>query len=294
MKNYTFKQVLACSTIAVSALAWPSYGTAQVVIGPAPTTAECAVMVSALNGGNNKSGTGWWRIGECGSSGISALGTALWAARSSSDTVYLKALVASASRVRHPNIFGTAREIATHASSTADARMMSLLALFSQFDPAYARRNESWATTMSVPMGSACRIDRWTDVFQVDAGALPADFLARMATTTETLMLGPTYPVSVRAFATCIRDTIADEYPYRIPTSAITLTYVCGDKFRVNNSGAFSAEVTYKVNNTSEEGDLVTQPGSYTEFVTETSGLVVLWYMGQPIRERANGGVPCS
>lgn len=102
------------------------------------------------------------------------------------------------------------------------------------------------------------------------------------------------YPAVVKDLASCIRTMIADEYPERVPTSAITLTYVCGDKFRVNNAGAFWVDVTYSVNNATETGDLVVSPGGHTEFVTETSGLVLLTYMGQVIRERANGGVPCS
>jgi len=62
----------------------------------------------------------------------------------------------------------------------------------------------------------------------------------------------------------------------------------------VYNTGAFWIDVTYSVQNTTETGDLVVGPGANTEFVTESSGLVSLRYMGQIIRERANGSVPCS
>jgi hypothetical protein len=87
---------------------------------------------------------------------------------------------------------------------------------------------------------------------------------------------------------------IASDYPERVPTSAITLTYVCGDKFRVSNSGAFWIEVSYRVQNTTETGEFSVGPQSFRDLVTENTGLVILSYMGQDIRERANAGVPCS
>jgi hypothetical protein len=172
---------------------------------------------------------------------------------------------------------------------------MSLLLLLSQYDHMLSRPlGESWATTMSVPMGNGCRLTHMQDSFQLSAGSLPTDYLARMANTTEALLTSATAPQVAKDLAGCVRTIIAAEYPVRVPTSAITLTYVCGDKFRVSNAGAFWIDVTYRVNNTTELGDLVVGPQAFTEFTTETSGLVILSYMGQDIRERANGQVPCT
>lgn len=279
--------------LALGMLLSPAFLSAQIISGPPPTAAECTAMIGALNPGN-PDGEAWHRVGECGASGVSALGSALWAARSSTDTLYLQSLLEAASRVKHPTIFGTSREIVTADSSSNDARVMGLLLLLTQYDPGYSRPlGESWATTMSVPVGSWCRLIHMTDSFQVQEGALPADYLARIASTTEAAMFG-NYSAVVKDLASCIRTTIAHEYPERVPTSAITLTYVCDNKFRVSNAGVFSIDVTYSVNNTTETGDLVVSPGGHTEFDTEMSGLVLLTYMGQVIRERANGGVPCS
>ena len=94
--------------LALGLLISPAFLSAQIISGPPPTAAECTAMIAALNPGN-PDGEVWHRVGECGASGVSALGSALWAARSSTDTLYLQSLLEAASRVKHPTIFGTSR-----------------------------------------------------------------------------------------------------------------------------------------------------------------------------------------
>lgn len=142
--------------------------------------------------------------------------------------------------------------------------------------------------------GVGCRTASISDVYQLKAGSLPRDYLARMANTTEALMRSPAASKVVKDLADCIRTFILVEYPERVPTSAITLTHVCGDTFRVDNAGDVWADVTYRVEKTTERGDLVVGPQSNTEFVTETSGRVVLSYMGKDLRRATNRGLRCT
>lgn len=281
-------------TVLMCAYLLPHPLPAQRIAAPAPTAEECDAAVAALNAGS-PTGAGWERIAQCGSAGVTALGNALWNARSSVDSVYLLALHSAASKVRHTTIFGTAREVASSTSASLDARMMSLLLLLSQHERTLGRRSsETWQTFVTVPMGASCRLAAQTEAEYLTAAALPSDYIERMAATTEPIMNSTSAPAALRDLARCVRTIIADTLPERVPTSAITLEYVCGNRFRVSNSGALWIDVNYRVQNTTETGDLVVAPHAHTEFTTEAVGRVFLYYLGQDIRERNNGGLPCS
>ena len=58
--------------------------------------------------------------------------------------------------------------------------------------------------------------------------------------------------------------------------------------------GAMSVLFQLLGTHASETGDLVVGPQSHRDFITEGIGSVVLSYMGQDIRDQANGGSPCS
>lgn len=270
---------------------WPFAVSAQFASGPSPTTAECHAMIAAI-GLTNPTGGTWFRVGECGARRISTLRSALWRAHTSTDSLNLLSMLGTAARVRHSQIFGRSRDVATDPTSTKDARLMSLLVLLSQYHGSYVRPNESWATTVSAPGGIGCRLMHITDSFQLQAGALPPDSLARIASTAEMLMLG-TYSAVVKDLAACIRNMISEDFPLTVPIRAISLTHVCGDRFRVTNSGAFDITVSYSVQGTNETGDLSVGAGLSVEFFTDATGTVRLAYMNREILQLRNGGMRC-
>jgi hypothetical protein len=270
----------------------PLAARAQVIPDPPPTPSECRAIVAAI-GPANPDGKGWYRIGECGAKGIAALRGALWSARRNTDSLYLPSLIGTARRVRHARIFEIARKVATAPSTTNDARIMGLLVLLNQYDESLSPPfDESWAKTTSVPGGIACRLLSVTDVFQLQAGALPADSLERIAETTEALMVR-NYSAAVRDLAGCVRDMISEDLPLAVPKSAITLTYLCGNKFRVANSGPFGVTVAYKVVGTDDESDLSLRAGQTLDFYTFYRGTLHLTYQNRVIRRQRNRDVKC-
>lgn len=54
--------------------------------------------------------------------------------------------------------------------------------------------------------------------------------------------------------------TIFDAAPRIVPESAITIAYVCGDKFKYKNNGNEPVTLVYKVRQ-SLNGDILTQAG---------------------------------
>ena len=198
------------------ALVLPNILPAQIIPGPPPTPGECSAAIVALNSGS-PTGAGWERIAACGSAGATAVGHALWNARASVDTVYLKALYASASAMRHPTILGTAREVVSTASASLDARMMNLLLLASQVDPTLSPRfSESWHSFVTVPMGPPCTLRFSTDLEYRTTAALPSDYLARIAATVEPIMNGSSAPPVLRDLARCVHTIISVELPERV------------------------------------------------------------------------------
>jgi hypothetical protein len=81
--------------------------------------------------------------------------------------------------------------------------------------------------------------------------------------------------------------------------AGIRLTYICGNKFRVRNPNAAVVPVTWDVYNKNESGNLdlppktAGQPYSETFFTTLNKGTVRLFYTGQLIQTKANGGAAC-
>jgi len=80
--------------------------------------------------------------------------------------------------------------------------------------------------------------------------------------------------------------------------NSITLTYICGNSFRVRNTNATVVTVTWDVYKTSETGSLTLLPkpasGPYSEtyFTTVNKGTVRLFLDGTLIQTKANGNKP--
>lgn len=92
----------------------------------------------------------------------------------------------------------------------------------------------------------------------------------------------------------------ADCGPVTITPTAIRLTYICGNTFRVRNGNAASVVVTWDVFGTPETGTLTLPPRPITGTVSETffttvaRGTVRLMYSGSQVDVKANGGAVCT
>lgn len=85
-----------------------------------------------------------------------------------------------------------------------------------------------------------------------------------------------------------------------IDVPGIRLTYICGNRFRLRNPNYASIQVTYDVYRTSESSSLLLpgrtadqQPYTESFFTTTNRGTVRVFFNGQLIQTKANGGTTC-
>ena len=81
----------------------------------------------------------------------------------------------------------------------------------------------------------------------------------------------------------------------------LDLVYVCGNRYLVTNASLADIQVTYRVANSKESGDILLRAGlnedpghSETELITSTSGRVELFQDDQLVVRRRNEGLPCG
>jgi hypothetical protein len=105
--------------------------------------------------------------------------------------------------------------------------------------------------------------------------------------------------VTVAANATVVANVVATCGAVVIQPSALRLTYICGNTFRVRNGNLAPVPVMWDVAGTSETGTLVLPPRSFaaafseTFFATVATGTVRLFYAGAQVDVKANGGFVC-
>jgi hypothetical protein len=85
-----------------------------------------------------------------------------------------------------------------------------------------------------------------------------------------------------------------------VPNGTVTLTYICGNRFRVRNRSSVWGSFRYDVYGTNERRD-VSVPVSVSPtvasevfFTTANTGTVRLFWKGQLLQTKANGGTVCS
>jgi len=81
----------------------------------------------------------------------------------------------------------------------------------------------------------------------------------------------------------------------------LDLVYVCGNRYLVTNASLADIQVTYRVANSKESGDILLRAGlnedpghTETELITSTSGTVELFQGEDLVVRRQNEGVPCG
>jgi hypothetical protein len=122
------------------------------------------------------------------------------------------------------------------------------------------------------------------------AGApLPADYAARVYATAGRVANATAAPESLRLLARCVRGFV----PPAIVATTIRLTYLCGNRFRVRNANADWADVRYDVYRTDDAADLTVPPFGEIVLTTARAGTTRLFYAGQLIQTKANGGAAC-
>ena len=262
---------------------------------PPPSSAACAAFADTLASAGPAS-DGWQGLSACGGTGGSAIGSAVLTAAGTNDSLALLNLWQVSRDIRDAAIFNAAISTAQNSSASAEARVIAWLIALAQHEPGYDRRpTVAWGTLVMSPPPSDCGLrPDGAPVEFVSAGALPANYLTTLASATEAAYKGTTAPQPVKTIARCVRELISDMAPVRVPNSALKLTYMCGNRFRVRNTGTEWIDVSWDVYNTADRGDLSVGPGADEFFTTEVKGTTRLFYFGALVQTKANGGTVCS
>lgn len=272
----------------------PAILAGQKVVGPSPSASDCNAAVASLTAGQRTGN--WGFIAACGEAGANAVATAIQNARLETDSTYLKRLWNSAASIRHPAIFSASRNIAADNGATVGARAVGLMILLAQFDNSFTLPwKKSWTELTTIPLSQSCPIRR-IDGGESDYGyavLLPPSYLTDLAATTDQVGAESALPLVTRDLARCIRRVVSYKVPIPQHPGPFVVSYICGNKFRVQNAGDF-AQGTYQVQNTSELRDIaIPAQSAVVIFAIQMGSLIVTapGYTGAPT---VNRGVPCS
>jgi hypothetical protein len=269
---------------------------AQVIPAEPMTAAECQAAASTIRP-TDPSGASWSRVAQCGSVGGTALANALDAARTATDSVYLRSLLSVGSRIRDPNLFAMALGIANDRAASDASRIIAMLIALQQVD----NHNDlamglSWSQTVTDPWGTSCRqlVPEHEGARYNSETALPANAAVQLGARLDSVIFAaPPNSPAVTDVAKCVRVQMSGATPDSVDPGSITLSYVCGNTFRVTNASAKWIDVGYAVVNSNETGDLEVAPNSSRNFEVDIKGAVALTYLGQVVRQTANGGAVC-
>lgn len=256
---------------------------------------NCSNAATALTNGA-RDGSGWEHLPDCGSAGARALARAFRAAGADSDVHYLGNLYSAMASVRDPAVFSTALEVMQDQSAGERARATAILIAVAQ----HTRRiglplSFPYQEAMSSSDGERCRLVplRGTSAYR-SSSPLPSDYLQQLGSAIEHVTNSPASPALVRGFAACARRALSGTLAGTVPSSAIDLAHVCGNRFRVRNTSPYWLKVSWDVSGSGAKRDLDVPPKGEKVFTAERQGNTRLYYQGKVVQTKANAGSPCN
>ncbi len=138
--------------------------------------------------------------------------------------------------------------------------------------------------------------------YDYDVGLSTAVVQQMMSVATTVYRAAGDDPV-VRSAAFCVRQALHSSTDYPVNPSLITLSFVCGDRFRIHNGNAEVVPVTwnsYHVPASARSpttiltsGGLSVAPNADAFFRTDSIATARLYYRTTLLQTRANGGTAC-
>jgi hypothetical protein len=101
-------------------------------------------------------------------------------------------------------------------------------------------------------------------------------------------------PDLVRTFVDCVAPATAGAIADAVPVSAIRLSYICEDRYRVDNQSTESVKVSWAVSGKPARGQILVPPGSAKTFTARQRGPTTLYYRGKEVQTVPNGAQPCN
>lgn len=257
----------------------------------APSAEQCAEAVASLGGATPPAPArpAWWTATRCGVAGGAALASAFRQLQTESAAAPLRAAEAVLRTIRDASVFSAALAVSTASGATPGARMLGVRVLLSQHSTAVL-------ITQSLP----CRRITVVGTPTAPGAALPADYPRQALVALRSIAADAAAPAELRSLASCAAESFASVVDSPAASSSIRLTYLCGNRFRVRNTGDEWGDLTYDVYRTDDRGDLTVGPRSEVVFTTEVSGTTRLFVnpnhdqpLGQLVQTKANGGTAC-
>ncbi len=231
----------------------------------------------------------------CGVSGPSAV-AALWPGFTADDTT-LSVLVGTSRFLRDSRIATAVRATALNQSKPQRLRIAALRVLVNYFDSTMV----TIAGQLELAQGGTAGNLYGETGFRPTRTTSPLSAAApvEIGGTLATLASGPN-PV-VKAAARFIRGSLYHGNPAATPllSGAVGLTYTCGNRFRVRNTGDIGVNVSYQVVGVAETKTFSVAapipPATFkdTFFTTSAHAAVQLLYNGQVLQTKGNEGTTC-
>jgi hypothetical protein len=141
---------------------------------------------------------------------------------------------------------------------------------------------------------SRCRLVPITEAYYRSDSPLPSDYLQQLGRAILQLKASPATPDLVRSFIECVRPVTLGAVADAVPTSAIRLSYVCGNRYRVENQSTESVKVSWAVSGTRTKAQILVPAKGANTFRTQQRGPTTLYYQDKVVQTEPNGGRPCK
>lgn len=265
--------------------------TAAQIPGPPPSPEDCQQAAATLAGGE-RNASKWYVLSSCGASGAIAIAAALRDARTDTDAEYLHGLYATAGAIRDPEILTAAADLTRDHGAAVPARVTAVLILASQVVAGFSYSPSiSWNQLLASPQ--VCRIGAAPHGSYNSTRQLQADSVAAIAGALDQVRNDESEGQLMRGLTSCVRQNVLSWVPITVSPSAVGLTYVCGNRFRVENGSGEFIVTAFEVIGTSDRGDVPVEAWQNKYFTTRETGTVRLSYQGQLLHTTHNGGTVC-
>jgi hypothetical protein len=261
-----------------------------------PTAAACESARSALLGGTTELAAAV-DLPYC-PGGSSAIRSAILASRQVSSAGALSVIYFLSAQVVDDAVAIAAIDVALDGSALEIVRTYALFALAAQANPSAALPSptESFSGSVTSPCFFAVEASPRAD----ESIPLAPATLLRIHNASLSVYQNASLPVRLRRMALCLQTSLSAVFTPPAVGSAIQLTYLCGNRFRIRNKNFVDVDVRWDVYNTQESSvesigaASLLVPNFDQQFETIQRGTVRLFFNGALIQTKANGGTTCT
>jgi hypothetical protein len=257
-----------------------------------PKPAQCREAAKILVDRTNDDWR-WQILASCGRAGGRDLARALQEARSETDPAYLERLYGAMAPIRDPDVFAAALAVMQDDGASAPARATAILIAVSQ-------HNDRVGLPLNLSLPEALRSGHCRLVPYISHGSyrssspLPANYQMQLGKALLHLSAAPDTPDLVKVFVNCSRSVTQGAIADAVPLSAIRVTYVCGNRYRVDNRSTESVQLSYQLSGTKQKGGFAVHPRASRTFTARGEGDLSLYYRGKLVQTVQNRGESCS